>query len=85
MAEETEGWFRELKGDRIECSLKADGYYLHMTGPTEHVREMVGHFEEWTGKRVHHPEWKDKRFGKPPKPMEGQTTFDEGVIGGRGA
>lgn len=82
MADETEGWFRELRGDRIECSLKADGYYFHMMGPTEHVREMVGHFEVWTGRTVQHPEWKDKRFGKPPKQMDGQTAlFEEAPSG----
>lgn len=71
-----EGWFRELKDDRLEVHLKTETHTLHMTGPEGDVREAVGHFETWAGIAVGAPDYKDKRFGKAPAPMDGQLDLE---------
>lgn len=70
------GWFRELKGDRLEVRLTTDTHTLHMTGPEDHVREAVGHFETWAGIAIGATDYKDKRFGKAPAPMDGQLDLE---------
>jgi hypothetical protein len=66
----TDGWFRELKGGRLEVMLKTPYTRLRISGHPDQVWEAVQMFEVWTGKQVS-GEWK-----RPPdrgaRQIEGQ-------------
>jgi hypothetical protein len=66
-------WFRELKGDRLEVSLLADGLRMRVSGHEALVWYLVGEFEGLTGKEATGP-WK-RPLPKGQRQLDGQISM----------
>jgi hypothetical protein len=69
----TDGWFRELKGGRLEAMVKSPETRLRVSGTPDQVWEAVEMFERWTGIEVN-GEWR-RPLRRGPRPMAGQQSL----------
>lgn len=69
-AVEQDNWFRELKDDRLEVSLRVEGMKLRASGPKDDVWKLVEFFEELSGVEVMGDWCRPPRVG--PRALEGQ-------------
>lgn len=69
-AQPTDNWFRELKDDRLEVSLRVEAMKMRASGPTADVWRLVERFEELTGVEITGDWRRPPRVG--PRALEGQ-------------
>jgi hypothetical protein len=79
-----DAWHRELNDGRIEMMVKAPGFRLRVTAPTEQAWEAIEMFERWTGLAIQtdrRPRRKEPvaegqldMLGLYPEPEAGTTT-----------
>lgn len=65
-----DNWFRPLKNDRLEVSLRVGDHKMRASGPQDDVWRLVEHFEELTGVAVE-GDWK-RAPRRGPRATEGQ-------------
>lgn len=75
MSAEVEGWYRELREDRVEIYLKTDETTMRYNGPRDGAQKFIETFEDITGKRVSDPKKKNPLFDQIAK-IEGQTELE---------
>lgn len=63
---QTDAWYRQLIGGRIEIMCRAPGVRLRIAGSEEQAWQAVEMFEEWTGLRVEFDRRPPRKSPVPP-------------------
>ena len=71
----TENWYRQLKDDRIEVCLKAEGLRMRASGPEVAIWRLIEVFEQLTGAQAV-GNWK-RPLPKGPRQLDGQIAMLE--------